>query len=374
MAEPLSERRVVLVDGVAGLWGGRVAAQLIERPELHVIGLDNSPPEPEVRGLDFIQADIQNPVLVDLLREEQVDTVCHLNFVEHARPNEADFEVNVMGTMKFIGQCAEAGVRKVVMKSSTMVYGAQPTNSLFLREDHPLHGTKHYGYVRDLVEIEAFCNGLQRQAPDLLLTTLRFGHIVGPKADTPMTRFLRDDDSLVLLGFDPMVQVVHENDVVAALVHAVLHDVPGIYNVAAEGNMPLWKMMGLAGKLPMPVLHPLAYASVSLLGPRYAPMDLDYLRYPCVGDVAKMRSTLGFTPQYSAEETLREFASQNRLRAYMPESLTRAQEEERLRETVERRRRARERAAAKTPKRRAAKTPSTRGKAPARRARRAQPA
>lgn len=333
--------RVVLVTGVASEWGGRVASRLVDQPELHVIGLDASPPEAEIKDLDFIQADLHNPALGDLLKTEKPDTVVHLHFVEHSRPSEADFEANVMGAMKFLGAVAEAGVRKAVVKSSTMVYGAQPTNSLYLREEHPLHAPKSYGYLRDLVEIEAFCNGLMRQVPDLLLTVLRFAHIVGPKCSTPMTRFLREDDALTLLGFDPMMQIIHDQDVVGALVHAVLHDAPGVFNVAAEGAMPLWKLMGLSGKLPLPVVHPLAYASVSLLGPRYAPVDLDYLRYPCVGDLHKMRTELGFTPQYSSEETLREFASQNRLRRYIPESLTRQQEEERLRETIERRQRAR---------------------------------
>lgn len=353
----MDKQRVVLVDGVANDWGARVAAQLLDDPGLHVIGLDAMPPEQQIKGLDFIQADLHNPALVDLIREEKVDTLVHLTFSEHRRPSESDFETNVMGAMKILGACAEAGVRKVVLKSSTMVYGANPTNSLYLREDHPHKANKVYGYLRDLVEIEAFCNGLQRQAGDLIITILRFAHIVGPKISTPMTRFLRDDDALVLLGFDPMMQIIHENDVVNALVHAVHHDAAGAFNVAAQPAMPLWKLMGLAGKLPFPVLHPLAYLSVSLLGPRNAPIELDYLRYPCVGDVARMESELGFTPQYSADETLREFASQNRLRRYMPESLTRQQEEQRLRETIERRRRQRERAEAKPARLRKARQP-----------------
>lgn len=348
----MAKQSIVLVDGVAAEWGARVAAALVDRPELHVIGLDAARPDPDIKGLDFIQADLHNPALPDLIREERVDTVCHLTFAEHNRPTEADFEQNVMATMKLLGACAEVGVRKVVLKSSTMVYGAHPTNSAFLPEDHPLHGHKSYGYLRDLVEIEAFCNGLLRQAPQLQLTLLRFAHIVGPRMSTPMTRFLREEEALVLLGFDPMMQVIHENDVVGALVHAVVNDVPGVFNIAAEGLMPLWKLMGLAGKLAVPLAHPLAYASTALLGPRYAPMELDYLRYPCVGDLRRMRTVFGYTPQYNAEETLREFASQNRLRRYIPESITRGQEEQRLRETIERRRRVRQRTGA----RRAAKT------------------
>jgi UDP-glucose 4-epimerase len=222
-----------------------------------------------------------------------------------------------------------------------MIYGALPSNSSFLHEDQPLNANRNYEYTRDLVEIEAFCNGFRRQTPDLLLTILRFAHIVGPKSDTPLTRFLREEQAPALLGFDPMMQIIHEADVLAALVHAVVHDVPGVFNVAAEGVLPLWKLVGLAGKLPLPVFHPLAYLGVSLFGPNYAPIALDYLRYPCVADLTRMRTELGFVPQYTAEEALREFAAQQRLRQYLPESLAMAFEEERLRDTIERRRRTR---------------------------------
>ena len=337
----MTGKPAILVTGLNAFWGSRVAAQLAARADLHVIGLADTPPEEMIEGLDFIQADVRNPLIVKLLEAERVDTVCHVTFVETARSSESAFDLNVMGTMKLLGACAEAGVRKVVLKSSTMVYGANPGNSAFLPENHPLQASRSYEYTRDLVEIEAFCNGFRGQAPGVLLTLLRFAHIVGPKADTPLTRFLREEQAPSLLGFDPMMQVIHEDDVVRALLHAVLNDVPGVFNVAAEGVMPLWKVMGLAGKLPIPFLHPLAYLGVSLLGPAFAPIALDYLRYPCVGDLGKMRSELGFVPQYTAEEALREFAAQQRLRKYLPESVARAYDEERLHDTIERRRRAR---------------------------------
>jgi UDP-glucose 4-epimerase len=339
----MKNKRVVLVDGAANFWGNRVAARLVAHPELHVIGLDETLPEKEIKGLDFIQADIRNSLITELLRQEKVDTLCHLTFTEALRHSEAEFDLNVMGTMKLLGMCADAGVRKVVLKSSTMVYGARPTNSAYLRETQPLQGNRDYAYIRDLTEIEAFCNGFVRQSPEMALTILRFAHIVGPNADTPMTRFLRDEEAMVLLGFDPLVQVIHEEDVVNALVHAVIHDKPGIFNVSAEGVMPLWKAMGLAGKVSVPIFHTLAYLAVSLLGPRYAPIELDYLRYPCVADLTKMRTDFEFTPQYTGEEALREFASHQRIRQYLPEATARALEEERLRDTIERRKRARKR-------------------------------
>ncbi len=338
----MPDKRIVVVTGVSSFWGRQVAALLLAQPAVHVIGLDDFPPENQIEGLDFIQTDIRNPAIVHLFKQERVDTLCHLAFLDSMRPSENAFELNVLGTMKLLGMCAEADVRQVVLKSSIMVYGAQPMNSLYLREDQPLQGTRAYGYVRDWVEIENFVPGFQRQVPDMAIATLRFGHIVGPQAETPMTRFLKEEEAFVLMGFDPLMQVIHEEDATRALAHAVNCRARGSFNVAAEGVLPLWKLIGLAGKVTAPVLHPLAYLSVSLLGPRYAPIDLDYLRYPCIGDLENMRRQLNFVPNYNAEEALREFASRQRVRQYMPDSMARQYDEDRLRDTIERRRRARE--------------------------------
>ncbi|MBI4675571.1 MAG: NAD-dependent epimerase/dehydratase family protein [Chloroflexi bacterium] len=348
----MADERVIVVTGVASYWGNRVAARLLEQDDVHVIGIDDEPPQDNVDGLDFIQADLRNPLLVELLQQEQVETVIHLKFRETLTPSESVFEQNVMGTVKLLGACGEAGVARVVLKSSLMVYGARPDNPMFLREDHPLNGNKKYGYLRDWIEIEKYADSFHEQNPETILTILRFGHIVGPKADTPMTRFLREEEAITLLGFDPMVQVIHEDDVVSALVHAANGDHPGAFNVAPEKGMPLWKTLGLASKLPIPILHPFAYWSVSLGGPRLAPLPLDYLRFPCMGDMTKMRDVLQFTPQYTPEETVREFSSQQRVRKLLGKKSREAFEQNRLRDTLQRRKRSREREGARSATRR----------------------
>ena len=218
-------------------------------------------------------------------------------------------------------------------------------NSAFLTEEQALHGCPRSGEIRDMVEIEAFGNGFRRQVPSMTLTTLRFPSIVGPTADTPMTRFLRQTWAPVLMGFDPMMQVIHEEDVTGALVHAVANDVPGVFNVAAEGVVPLSQLMSLAGKFAVPIFHLFAYWGNNLLAGsgrpagRFLPVELDYIRFPWVGDLTKMRSRLGFVPRYTAAEALREFAGQQRLSRYLPEKTALAYDEERLRDTIERRRR-----------------------------------
>jgi UDP-glucose 4-epimerase len=351
----MAEQQTILVTGVAGYWGSRVAERLIGTDGYRLVGLDVEPPAAGSRELDFVKADVRNPALLELVEAEGVDVVCHLAFQDSTRPQESAFDVNVIGTAGVLGACAEAGVRKVVLKSSMAVYGARPSNPAFLTEDRTLRGSRRYGYTRDMIEIESFCNGFRRRVPDLMLTTLRFSSIVGPTVDTPMTRFLKEPATPGLLGFNPMMQIIHEDDVVEALVHAVLNDVPGVFNVAAQDALPLGKIRGLTGKPAFAIFHPFAYWGARLLGDtglrlsRYVPIELDYIRYPWVGDLAKMRTELGFEPRYTAEETLREFAGWHRTGLYQTESARRTHDEQRLRDVIERRRRGRERQVEATP-------------------------
>ncbi len=341
----MSEQTAILVTGVSGFWGSQVAQRLAAGTDYHVIGLDLEPPGREIPELDFVQADIRNPLLVDLLKTENVDTVCHLAFLDTMRPSEQGRDSNVMGTMRVLSACAEAAVRKVVLKSSTAIYGAHPRNSSFLTEDSPLRGSQCYGYTRDMIEVEAFCSGFRRQAPDLMLTILRFCSIVGPTVNTPMTRFLGDPGTPSLLGFDPMMQIIHQADVTDALVHAVVHDVPGTFNVAANEVLPLNKIRSLAGKSHLAIFHTFAYMGAGLLGrtglrlSRRVPLEPDYIRYPWVADLTRMREELGFEPLRTAEETLREFAGRDRTSPCAADSADAHRGEDRLRDILEQRRR-----------------------------------
>ncbi len=251
--------------------------------------------------------------------------------------------------MKLLAAASESGVGKVILRSSTAVYGAHPTNSAFLTEDKPLRGSRHYSSIRDLIEIEAFVNGFRGQSPETAVTVLRFSNIVGLTADTPMTRFLKMQSPTVLLGFDPLMQLIHEDDVVDALVFSVLNEISGTFNVSAEGPMPLSRILRLTRRVPMRIFHPLAYKSSELLSgtrfmpKRFVPIEWDYLRYPWVADLTLMRTEMGFDPLYLPEEALREFAGQRSLNAEDGQVDMQLTDEQQLRDILDRRRRVRER-------------------------------
>lgn len=299
--------RTIVVTGVAGYWGGRVARRLLSEPGVQVIGIDVKEPAEAIHGMDFVAADLRSTLLAEFLQVAGVDTVCHLRFKEVTTNSDAAYQQNVAATKALLAACVSAGVGHVVLKSSTTVYGANPSNSAFLPESHALRGGRRYAYNRHLVEIEQACQAFVAETAEPALTILRFASIVGPTADTPMNRLLRGRFTPMLLGFDPMMQVIHEEDVVEALAYATLNQIAGVFNVAAEGALPLTRLLGLTQTAPLPVWHPLAYWGMEKVKEPadFLPIEPDYLRYRWVADLTKMREELGFYPQKMADEAVR---------------------------------------------------------------------
>lgn len=318
-AAPPPKRRTALsgeticITGTSRYWGERLARK-IEGEGLFksVVGLDTDRPGARYRHVRTFLVDFKDPSLVDLLKREKVKTAVHLHFVPKTRRSEMAFQDNVLGTMNFFAACAKAGVKKIVFKSSARVYGARADNPLYMREDRFLRADPVFQYTRDLMDIELYANGFRRRHPGITFTTLRFCGVVGPTATSPWTLYLRDRVVPTLLGFDPLCQVVHEDDVLDVLYHCAIGNYRGSYNVAAEGVFYLSQAIRRAGRTPLPLLTPVtapilqAARSMGLV--RFAPFELDYLRYPWMVDTARMRDEMGFRPRWSGGDALRAFA------------------------------------------------------------------
>ena len=310
----MNSMKVVLVTGISSYWGARAAARLHLEPDLHVIGLDQNPPCIDIKGLDYVDVGIENPLLSDFLMAEEVEVICHLRFLESVEHNVGISAENVNETKAILEAGRQVGVRQIVLKSSTAVYGAHADNPALLTEDMLLRGSHSYGYTHDWLEVEAMAEAFRDEESETSVAVLRFANIVGSLADTPFTRFLNQPNPAILLGFDPVMQLIHEQDVVEAIAYAVLNGADGPFNIAAEGTMPLTRMLRLIRRLPLPIIHPLAYRSLIQARKRKCgrshqpPLDWDYLRFPWVTDTSKMHSELGFSPTISSEEALLEYA------------------------------------------------------------------
>ncbi len=305
----MSEGRVA-ISGIDTHWGEALALALSETDEVqHILGLGSRQPTVRLDKMEFVQLDLRHPMLEEVLGSHGIGAVAHLD-VEH-----------VLGTMHLASAAANVGVRRLVLFSSMRAYGARHNNPSFIGEDRRIaRGPSD----RDLYEIETFLADHQRARPDLGIVVLRFGWILGPRAQTPFSRYLDRRVVPTLLGFDPHFQLVHERDVVRALSHSLRRVDPqgvqgppwrGVFNVAGDGVIPLSRILKRCGRTGVPVPHPLVYSAqrwVASLGREDLPFEVDFLRYSVIGSTEKMRTAMNFEPAHTGEDAVEAYVRSRR--------------------------------------------------------------
>lgn len=257
--------------------------------------------------------------LAEILAAEQVETLVHLAFL--ASPTHATawaHELESVGTMHTLVAARHAQVRKVVTWSQTLLYGAHPTNPNFLSERHTLRADASEPFFADKIEAESQAIKFARTSPSSVVTVLRTAPILGPTVHNYLTRYLARRIVPTMMGFDPLLQFVHEIDAIAAVKLAIDRDVPGTFNIVGDGVLPLSTVIKLAGRIALPVPHPIA-ESLCALGwlaqvAEAPPSFLKYLRFLCVADGEKARSRMGFRAAYTTREALLDYVSAQRLR------------------------------------------------------------
>jgi UDP-glucose 4-epimerase len=324
VSPPSARTRVVALTGAASFLGTNLIGLLEEDERVQrIVSLDVKPPATAGKKTRVYDVDLTQPAtearLAEILAAERVDTLLHLAFL--ASPTHAAawaHELESVGTMHALVAAQHAQVNKLVMWSQTVLYGAHPSNPNFLSERHPLRASVHEPFFADKIEAEGEAYRFAQRAQGTLVTILRTAPILGPTVDNYVTRYLSRKLVPTMMGYDPLLQFVHEVDAIAAFKLAVDRDVPGTFNVVGEGVLPLSTVIKLAGRIAFPVPHPIAQ-TVTALGwaaqiADAPPVFLKYLRFLCVADGQKAWDTMGFRPAYTTREALLDFTSAQRLR------------------------------------------------------------
>jgi UDP-glucose 4-epimerase len=317
--------RSIAITGLRSFVGKRLLRRVREaEPDVQLVGIDLQRPyglDPAVR---FHAVDLADPTadgrLAELLRKEGVEALLHAAFRSQPRADlEADHEFETIGSLHLLHACAAAGVRRLVLASSTMLYGARPDNPNFLSEDHPLRGNPHAHNVVNRIEVEELFAKFARRHPEVELSVLRPCWIMGPTYEDAVTRYFARSVVPTLLGYDPLIQLVHEEDCLRAFETALLEGRPGVYNVVGRGVLPLTTLLRTAGKRPLPIPAPLLYR----LGSYPSEVQTgdppggfyDYLRYLWVADGERGFAAFG-EPEYTTLEAWMSFVSSRRMRRY----------------------------------------------------------
>ncbi|MFC1418334.1 NAD-dependent epimerase/dehydratase family protein [Streptacidiphilus cavernicola] len=330
--------KVVLVTGVARHLGSRFVQEVRREPGVDlVVGVDLQPSAhdladeaadaaaAEAAEYVFVRADIRRPTVSRVMAEYDVDTVVHLNVsttMLGSTSRSTVKETNVIGTMQLLAAVQKApGVRRLVVKSTTSVYGSAPRDPAVFREGMQPKVLPSGGFAKDAVEVEGYVRGFSRRRPDVAVSVLRFANIVGPHADTPLAEYFSLPVLPTVLGYDPRLQFIHEDDAVEVLRLAATEPRrgttnTGTFNVAGEGVMVLSQAARRLGRPTVPMLLPAVSWMAGLARQTrlldFSPEQMRLLTHGRVVDTTHLRETFGYVPRFTTEQALADLVRSTR--------------------------------------------------------------
>jgi UDP-glucose 4-epimerase len=296
----------VAITGISGRFGALLARRLHRAHT--VVGIDRRPLRGAPPDIEVHRMDIRRNRCQEIFRKGRFDAVVHLNVMHDPRASSAEHHsFNIQGTSRVVEYCARHGVPKLVVLSSGNVYGPRPENDQFLREDAPLMAGERFSAIRDLVAIDMLAQSVFWKHPGVETVLLRPAHIVGAVRNAP-SNYLRLDRPVRLLGFDPMVQMVHEEDAARAIELSLAPGRQGVFNVHGCAPAPISALLALAGgrplTLPYSVARPVLSAMWGAHLTSFPPPELDHLRFVCMVDGARAEEGLGYSPRFDLEATM----------------------------------------------------------------------
>lgn len=318
--------KVVLVTGAARQLGGRFVRRIQREPDVErVIAVDAVTPSHRLGSAEFVRTDIRQSAIARVLTENAVDTVVHLAVTGGAAtgPGAASYstvkETNVIGTMQLLGACQKSPtVRRLVVKSSTSVYGGTSRDPAVFTETTQPKSLPAAGFAKDAVEVEGYVRGFARRRPDVAVCVLRFANILGPFADSALAEYFSMPLMPTVLGYDPRLQFVHEDDVLDVLRLAAQGSgasgttgTNGTFNIAGDGVLLLSQCARRLGRpavpLPLPAVTWVGSALRAVGATDFSPEQIRLLTHGRVVETSQMREVLGFDPMYTTAETFADF-------------------------------------------------------------------
>ncbi len=298
----------VLITGISGGQGRLLARRLLESFE--VCGVDRVAWEGRPRDVQVHVVDLRKKKFEDVVRTEMPTAVVHMAFVRHFRvSDQVRHEVNVKGTKQVLDHCANYGVQKLVVLSSGYVYGAFPENPYYMDEDQPLSASRSYPEIRDLVEVDTLASAFLWKYPHIRTCVLRPVNVLGYYVHSMIGQYLRQRRVPTMMGFDPMMQFIHEEDVSEAIALTLEHGLQGVFNVTGPGQVPLHTAIretgGRAIPLPEPIFRPLFDRLFHWGLWPYPAGALDYLKYPVTLSGKRFIEATNFRPLFGLEEIFR---------------------------------------------------------------------
>ena len=303
------KRQRVLITGAAGGLG-RLLCRRLHR-DFDVIAVDRRPFQDRPKDVEHHRIDLRRKSAFNLLKRKRPDAIVHMGIMHNPRQHQdggAAFSFNLEGTTQLLRLAESVRVEKLVFLSTANLYGPSATSSGFMTEEAPLLAAGRTPEIRDLIALDMMVQSFFWKRPETETVILRPVHIVGPHLRNAPSTYLRKKTIPTLLGFDPMIQLIHESDVVNALRAALMPSVRGVFNVTGQGQAPLSRIIEALNARQLPVPGPLLKQFIERAFAyrltQFPSSELDHLRYSCLVDGTRALEALDFTPTYSLQETV----------------------------------------------------------------------
>lgn len=314
----------IAMTGASSFRGHLILKRLAELPyvkEIHVF--DVKAPLVHAAKVIFHRVDLTrdgaDELIASLLVKNDIKCLVHgALFSGPGRGASQRREVETIGTFHILNALAEAKVQRCVVLGDTFVYGAHSQNPNFITESKPLRPLGP-DFVRARVDVENQLKEFANDYPDCEVCMLRFAPILGPNSTNVRARYFLAGIIPKVLGYDPLLQFIHEDDAVQATQLAIFSNARGAFNIVGKGVLPLSTGIHLSGRVPVPVATPVC-KTVFSLGFMLRLWDLPsamvpFFQYICVADGSRANKVLNFYPKYSSRQALKALIEAARLRS-----------------------------------------------------------
>ena len=301
-----------LITGGSGYIGSRLTEILAARDDVEgIVDLDVRPPASPQAKTTFVRGDVRDAEAIrELLERERPDALIHLAFVLNPIRDEARmYDIDVNGTAAVLRAASEAGTEQVLVTSSATAYGAFADNPKPIAEDWPVRGQPDFSYARHKADADRSCQLWGLEHPDRVMSIVRPCIVFGPNVDNYISRTWENSAFFPILdGVDEEFQLVHEDDVVSAIIGLLDARAGGAFNVAGDGTLTWGESAELIGlkirAMSMKTTRRIYAAAWALHAPRVEspPGNLNFLRYPWVVSNEKLKSEIGWQPTATTRE------------------------------------------------------------------------
>jgi UDP-glucose 4-epimerase len=305
----------LLITGISSQLGRLVAKAALARGHT-VIGLDKRPWPAAPRGIEMHGVELQKRAGEDVFRTRRPDAVVHLATVGHsttsAEVREDRHRLNLGGTRAVFEHCERYGVQACVFVGRHTFYGAAADVPLYHTETDPPLAVSTFPLLADLVAADLFAASALWRTPALHTVILRLCYTIGPSKKGTLAHFLDGRRVPMAMGFDPLYQLMHEDDAATAIVlaaeKATTSGLRGVFNVAGPPPLPLSSVIRIAGRTPVAIPEPLLPMAFGRFGlTSLPPQSIEHLKHPVVVDDAAFRTATGFMHTWDEGEALRSF-------------------------------------------------------------------